>query len=432
MYNFLKRAALSDLVADPNFIKAHMQKKLNDYVGVHDPNSTLSNIKHGLGNWFMDIDNTSNALAKALPPIIEAKKQQIAARAGNDFENYFNNNVKGLDKLRFLVSKLGNSLGFDSATYAKDIEDKFEKAYIAKMQQELKDYPMELFIKARTGQFNDPKFIENYIETIKIPKTNSFVANRAKDKVLKELNALDNAFTQKQANATTPQQPQAEDIAANNPTAPEPPRGITGGKKVTFKSDQPNNGSNFSFEYPEANGQRGITGGLLPQFSRQQNNPKPAPTRDVELFGDTYSESDVPRGITGGKLPMYGISRNPAGSAHAENMQGNLAAANRWVFRNGVSANHERFRHAVTDNKKYFSRGAGMGLTGKSNSDGGFEYANVSSGLEGMAYNPNNLGYASAFNIPGQYNYGRRLKDLFKELEKNPNYTELIKTKFGS
>ena len=148
MYNFLKRAALSELVADPNFIKEQMQQVLNNYLGKHDPNSTFSNIKHGLGNWLLDIDNTSNTLAKVLPTIVEAKKQQIAAKAGNEFENYFNKNVKGLDKLRFLVSKLGNSLGFDSATYAKGIEDKFRKAYTNKIQQEIKNYPMELFLRA--------------------------------------------------------------------------------------------------------------------------------------------------------------------------------------------------------------------------------------------------------------------------------------------
>ena len=403
MYNFLKRAALSDLVADPNFIKAHMQKKLNDYAGVHDPNSAFSNIKHGIGNWLMDIDNTSNALAKALPPIMEAKKQQIAARAGNDFENYFNNNVKGLDKLRFLVSKLGNSLGFDSATYAKDIEDKFEKAYKDKIKQDLKYYPMELFIKARTGQFNDPKFIEDYIETIKIPKTNSLVANKARDKVLKELNALDNAFTQKQASTTTP--------PSNNP---QQPNETTSEQDIAAINAQPNNSGNFNA------GPRGITGGLLPRFKRQQNT-----LSNPVLNGATYSEeSDVPRGITGGKLPIYSMSRNPARSAHAENMQGNMAAANREAFKHGVSANHDRFRHDVTNNKNYFSHGAGMGLSGNSNSDGGFEYANVPDGLAGMPYNPNNLGYAYKFNIPGQYSYGRRLKDLYRELQKNPAYAE--------
>ena len=373
MYNFLKRAALSELVADPNFIKEQIQQVLNNYLGKHDPNSAFSNIKHGLGNWLLDIDNTSNTLAKVLPTILEAKKQQIAAKAGNAFENYFNKNVKGLDKLRFLVSKLGNSLGFDSATYAKGIEDKFRKAYTNKIQQEIKNYPMELFLRARTGQFNDPKAIVNYISTIKVPKTNSLVANKARSKVLNELNTLDSELGYKQASTTTSQpniqnqQPQDTTFGQNTaPTAPVPP--------------------------------------------------------------------DASIGMTGGKIPTFknNIYGNSGGSAHAENMQGNMAAANREAFKHGVSANHERFRHAVTDNKKYFSNGAGMGLTGKPNASGGFEYADVSGGLEGMAYNPNNLGYASAFNIPGQYNYGRRLKDLFKELEKNPNYTEIIKTKFGS
>lgn len=331
MYNFLKRASLTDFISDPKALA-----EVLDMVKYNEAANKLPSwankilpgaITNEVADFYFDTPKVSTRLSQILPKIYARKRQQLSQQVGNNFSTYFKNNVKGWDRLRYFFSKLRAHFGGKESKFSQDIDNKFKETYLPNVTTDLTDFMKDVVMKVNDGELNTDAQLNNYIKTLDIPKSSGGLSNIVANQVTKDINNFDKNFT---------------------------PSMIKEKLNTYYKK---------SFE---------------------------------KVATTTPSTSESPRGVTGGKLPMIS---SPKSSAHAENMQGNMAAANRWAFRNGVSANHERFRHAVADNKKYFSRGAGMGLTGKSNSNGGFEYANAPS--TAYYYDPNDLGYATAFNIPG-------------------------------